>query len=209
MTQEENNLKLRNGIDKPTMICTPIKEAKSKLENYEEYLCVVISVDDETPMPYYDEGLIYAKYFKDDNKFMSANNTEWSMDEILFVYMPQQLICPPKTEQIKEDELSDNIWICPKDGEYLINGHKSFIKKGMEYGFSDKPVIIYYEGTEQINDKEADGAIKERALPIISGFNIIVIQNDAMASDGKALLVLSSNDFANYVKQNTTTLTTP
>ena len=84
----ENGMKLRTAIEKPNLELVKIEDAKSRLENYEEYLCVVISVDDETPIPYYDEGLVYMKYHKAQNTFVDQNDNEWEFNEILYVYLP-------------------------------------------------------------------------------------------------------------------------
>lgn len=83
-----NEMKLRNAIEKPNLSCVKIDDTKGRLENYEMYLCVVVGIDDETPMPYYDEALIYAKYHKDGNVFVDQHDNEWAFNEVLFVYLP-------------------------------------------------------------------------------------------------------------------------
>jgi hypothetical protein len=87
------DLKLRHSIDKPKMEPVEISKAKLRLENYERYLCIVISVDDETPIPYYDEGLIYAKYHEEGEVFVDSNDNDWGIEEILFVYLPEKKYC--------------------------------------------------------------------------------------------------------------------
>lgn len=83
-----NNLKLRTPIEKPILSPVTIDIAKDKLENLEKYRCVVISIDDETPIPYYDEAIVELTYHKDGEVFTDKNDNDWSIDEILYVYLP-------------------------------------------------------------------------------------------------------------------------
>jgi len=50
--------------------------------------------------------------------------------------------------------------------------------------------------------KEAE---QKEETKLLTGFNISVIENNIACQDGKAVLMLSSNDFKNYVKTNTGT----
>lgn len=79
---------VRNEIEKKILIPTEINDCISLLEDYEEYMCIVIGVDDEIEIPYYDECVIQLKYHKELGFFIDKNGNKWCAEEVLYIYMP-------------------------------------------------------------------------------------------------------------------------
>ena len=133
MKKLDTEMKVRDLLIKPDLTPIKIEEAHKRLKNYEEYLCVVISIDDETPIQYYDEALVYMKYHKQGDIFVDRNDNDWGIDEILFVYLPttgwisiKDALPPDKREYLcyGEDWCGYHVFsaIYDEQGWHIMNG---------------------------------------------------------------------------------------
>lgn len=81
---------------KPTLIPTSFKDAESRLDNNENYLCIVESPDDETRIgDELPQAPVWLKYRKETNDFLDMRDWDkeknpliWSPIEIVAIYLP-------------------------------------------------------------------------------------------------------------------------